>query len=106
MRNFEWESQRWESQLPAGARHVRVSVRQALANCFGSPAAIAVDPAAEGGRMQPFDRYWWDIACTYVEHVQNGFGAWQVQERRQPLKIVYFAHWRKDEDAQYHQRRG
>jgi hypothetical protein len=36
----------------------------------------------------PFDRYWWDIASTYVEHVQNRLGVWQVQERRQPLKVA------------------
>lgn len=99
MRDFEWECQRWEPTLPTGARHLRVSVRQALANCFGSPAAIAADPSADSRPMQTFDRYWWDLACTYIEHAQNRLGAWQVQERRRPLEIVYFAQWRKEEDA-------
>lgn len=98
MREFERECQRWEPTLPTGAKHLRISVRQALANCFGSPAAIAVDPAAESGPMRTFDRYWWDLAFTYVEHAHHRLGAWQVQERRQPIKIVHFAQWRKEED--------
>lgn len=98
MRHFERECERWEPTLPIGAKHLRLSVRQALANCFGSPAAIAVDPAAESRPMHTFDRYWWDLACTYVEHVHVRLGAWQVQERRQPIKIVHFAHWRKEDD--------
>lgn len=106
MLDFEWECQRWEPMLPTGARHLRVSVRQALANCFGSPAAIAVDPAADGRPLHTFDRYWWDVACTYVEHAQNCLGAWQIQERRRPLEIVHFARWRKEEDALHHGGRG
>lgn len=102
MRDFEWECQRWEPMLPTGARHLRVSIREALANCFGSPAAIALDPDAGSSPMQTFNWYWWDIACTYVEHAQNRLGAWQVQERRRPLEIVYFAQWRKEEDALHH----
>lgn len=98
MRDFERECQRWEPTLPPGAKHLRSSVRQAVANCFGSPAAIAVDPAAESRPMLSFDRYWWDLACTYIEHVHHCLGAWQVQERRQPLKIVQFGLWRKEED--------
>lgn len=56
MRAFERECQRWEPTLPPGAKHLRISVRQALANCFGSPAAIAVDPEAESRPMRTFDR--------------------------------------------------
>lgn len=33
-RDFEWDCQRWEPMLPTGARHLRVSVRQALAHFF------------------------------------------------------------------------
>lgn len=99
MREFEWECQYWEPMLPTGARHLRVSIRQALANCFGSPAAIAVDPAADSAPTKTFDRYWWGLACTYVEHAQKRLGAWKVQERRRPLEIAYFANWRKEGDA-------
>lgn len=106
MRDFEQECQRWEPTLPTGARHLRVSVRQALANCFGSPAAIAVDPAAESRPMRTFDRYWWDLACTYIEHAHHRLGAWQVQERRQPLKIMHFALWRKEEDDLHRRAQG
>jgi len=49
--------------------------------------------------MQTFDRYWWDLACTYIEHAQNRLGAWQLQERRRTLEIAYFTDWRKGEDA-------
>jgi hypothetical protein len=74
-------------------------VFQALANCLGSPAAIAVDPAANSAPTKTFDRYWWGLACTYVEHAQKRLGAWKVQERRRSLEIVYFADWRKEGDA-------
>lgn len=105
MRSFERECQRWEPTLPPGAKHLRISVRQALANCFGSPAAIAVDPEAESRPMLTFDRYWWDLAYTYVEHVHHRLGLWQVQERRQPVQIGQFAQWRNEEDDLHRQGR-
>jgi hypothetical protein len=73
---------------------------------FRVAAAIWVDPEADSRPMQTFDRYWWDVACTYVEHAQNCLGAWQVQERRRPFKIVHYAIWRKEEDVPYHRGRG
>jgi hypothetical protein len=98
MHDFERECQRWEPTLPPGAKHLRISVRQALANCFGPPAAIAVDPEAASHPMATFDKYWSDQACTYVEHVHHRLGAWQVQERRRPIELVHFAQWRREED--------
>lgn len=98
MHSFERECQRWEPALPRGAKQLRISVRQALANCFGPPAAIAVDPEAESRPMRPFDRYWWDLAHTYIEHALHSLGEWQVQERRQPINLTHFAQWRKEED--------
>jgi hypothetical protein len=57
MQNFERECLRWERMLPTGARHLRVSVRQAMAHCFGPPASGAIDPTAAEKPAHTFDRH-------------------------------------------------
>lgn len=36
MLDFERTCRRWEQLLPTGAKHLRLSVRHAMANCFGA----------------------------------------------------------------------
>lgn len=99
MQNFERECLRWEPMLPTGARHLRVSVRQAMAHCFGAPASGAVDPTAAEEPAHPFDRYWWDIGTTNLEHARNCLGAWLVDDRRdRRMRLFPFYLWRRDED--------
>lgn len=99
MQKFERECLRWEPMLPTGARHVRVSVRQAMAHCFGPPACGAIDPTAAEKPAHPFDRYWWDIGTTYLEHARNCLGAWLVDDRRnRQMRLLPYYLWRRDED--------
>ncbi|WP_234752265.1 hypothetical protein [Arthrobacter ramosus] len=99
MQNFERECLRWEPMLPTGARHVRVSVRQAMAHCFGPPACGAIDPKAAEEPAHPFDRYWWDIGTTYLEHARNCLGAWLIDDRRnRQMRLLPYYLWRRDED--------
>jgi hypothetical protein len=99
MQNFERECLRWEPMLPTGARHLRVSVRQAMAHCFGPPASGAIDPTAAEMPAHPFDRYWWDIGTTYLEHARNCLGAWLVDDRRnRQMRLLPYYLWRRDED--------
>lgn len=100
MKNFERKSGRWEPMLPPGVRHARVSVRQAMAHCFGPPALAAFDPEAATKPVHRFDRYWWDVGCTYVEHASKVIGFWLVDDRRKPLDLIPFYEWRRDEDAE------
>lgn len=81
MQNFERECLRW-NPCSQRSRHFRVSVRQAMAHCFGPPASEAFDPAAPEKPAHPFDRYWWDIGTMYLEHTRNCLGAWLADERR------------------------
>lgn len=99
MKGFERKSQRWEPMLPLGARHIRVSVRQAMAHCFGEPALAAFDPEASAKPIQRFDRYWWDVGHTYIEHASSVIGYWLVDDRRRPLKLVPYSEWRRGEDV-------
>jgi hypothetical protein len=99
MHNFERECLRWEPMLPTAARHLRVSVRQAMAHCFGPPACGAIDPTAAEKPAHPFDRYWWDIGTTYLEHARNCLGAWLVDDRRnRQMRLLPYYLWRRDED--------
>ncbi|WP_152683858.1 hypothetical protein [Pseudarthrobacter siccitolerans] len=99
MQNFERECLRWEPMLPTGARHVRVSVRQAMAHCFGPPACGAIDPSASEKPVHPFDRYWWDIGTTYLEHARNCLGTWLIDDRRnRQTRLSPYYLWRRDED--------
>ena len=99
MQNFERECLRWEPMLPTGARHLRVSVRQAMAHCFGPPACGAIDPTAAEKPAHPFDRYWWDIGTTYLDHARNCLGAWLVEDRRnRQMRLLPYYLWRRDED--------
>jgi hypothetical protein len=99
MQNFERESLRWKPMLPTRARHLRVSVRQAMAHCFGPPASGAIDPTAAEKPAHPFDRYWWDIGTTYLEHARNCLGAWLVDDRRKrQMRLLPYYLWRRDED--------
>lgn len=99
MKGFERKSQRWEPMLPSGARHIRVSVRQAMAHCFGGPALAAFDPDASAKPIHRFDRYWWDVGHTYIEHASSVIGFWLVDNRRRPLKLIPYSEWRRDEDV-------
>jgi hypothetical protein len=87
IQNFERECLRWEPMLPTGARHVRVSVRQAMAHFFGPPACGAIDPTAGEKPAHPFDRYWWDIGTTYLDH-----------RRKRQMRLLPYYLWRRDED--------
>jgi hypothetical protein len=99
IQNFERECLRWEPMLPTGARHVRVSVRQAMAHFFGPPACGAIDPTAGEKPAHPFDRYWWDIGTTYLDHARNCLGAWLVDDRRKrQMRLLPYYLWRRDED--------
>lgn len=99
MQNFERECLRWEPMLPRGARHVRVSVRQAMAHCFGPPASGAIDPTAAEKPAHPFDRYWWGIGTTYLEHARNCLGSWLIDDRRnRQMRLSPYYLWRRDED--------
>ncbi|MEE9095969.1 hypothetical protein [Pseudarthrobacter phenanthrenivorans] len=99
MENFERECLRWESMLPTGARHVRVSVRQAMAHCFGPPACGAIDPAAAEKPAHSFDRYWWDVGTSYLDHARNCLGSWLVDDRRnRQMRLLPYYLWRRDED--------
>lgn len=85
--------------LPTGARHVRVSVRQAMAHCFGPSACGAMDPTAAEKPVYPFDKYWWDIGTTYLDHARNSLGSWLVDDRRSlQVRLVPYYQWRRDED--------
>lgn len=100
MQNFERQCLRWEPMLPTEAKHVRVSVRQAMAHCFGPPASGAMDPAAAEKPVYPFDKYWWDIGTTYLDHARDCLGSWLVDDRRGPkVRLVPYYQWRRGEDA-------
>ncbi len=96
--DFERTCRRWEQLLPTGVKHLRMSVRHAMANCFGPPASIAADPRIEDLEMRTFDTHWWDIGYTYVEQAQAHLGRWLVGNRRKPLVVVRYDQWRSDED--------
>jgi len=96
--DFERTCRRWEQLLPMRVKHLRMSVRHAMANCFGPPASIAADPRIEDLEMRTFDSHWWDIGYTYVEHARARFGHWLVENPRRPLVIVRYDQWRSDED--------
>jgi hypothetical protein len=99
MQKFERQCLRWEPMLPTGARHVRVSARQAMAHLFGAPASGAIDPTAAEKPTHPFDRYWWDIGTTYLDHARNCLGAWLVDDHRsRQVRLVPYCQWRRDED--------
>jgi hypothetical protein len=97
MLDFERRCRRWEQLLPTGVKHLRMSVRHAMANCFGPPASIAADPRIEDLEMRTFDSHWWDIGYTYVEQAQANFGHWLVGNRRKPLVVIRYDQWRSDE---------
>jgi hypothetical protein len=97
MLDFERTCRRWEHLLPTGVKHLRMSVRHAMANCFGPPASIAADPRIEELETTAFDSHWWDIGYTYVEHARAHFGHWLVENPRRPLVVVRYDQWRSDE---------
>ena len=97
MLDFERTLKHSKDMLPSGVLHVKVSVREAMANCFGAPATIAVDPRIDDMDMLKFDQYWWDIGYTYVEHVRARFGRWLVDVQRKPLTAIQYFQWRADE---------
>lgn len=85
---FEAGAQRWEAMLPVGARYLRISVRQAMANCFGDPVCAGLDPKAANKPDRAFNRYWWDIGCTYIENVRKHIGFWLADEAPNKLRLT------------------
>lgn len=104
MVDFEDRYHRHQAVLPRHLRAVDREVRAAMGNCFGAPAMAGWDARLGGQRLAAFDRYWWDITRTYLDHVDTCLQEWRTAAtRRRPTKLVHFYTWRRDEDAEYFQ---
>lgn len=102
MVDFEDRAHRHTAVLPTHLRAVERNVRTAMGNCFGAPALTAWDPHLARHEVATFDRYWWDITRTYLDHVDTCLQDWRTAPERRPLtELSQFHAWRKDEDAAY-----
>lgn len=106
VRLFDLEWQKWEYQLPQGSSHLRRSVREAMANCFGGPATAGLDPRCETLPRSAFDTYWWDLLVSYLDHVRFRFSRWLVKDAPTPLVTEQYLRWRTDEDQRYRSSKG
>jgi len=97
MREWEDVARRNEWRLPAPCLHLRQSVREAVCNYLGGPAAVGIDPRCASQPISPFEYHWWDVALTYVEYAMR-----ELQDldrlRRRRARLTPFHAWRRDED--------
>lgn len=103
---FDQEWQEWEYQLPDGSAHLRRSVREAMANCFGGPATAGLDPRCETLPRSAFDTYWWDLLVSYLDHVRFRFSRWLVKDVPVPLVTEPYFSWRRGEDQEHRSSEG
>jgi hypothetical protein len=106
VRRFDQEWQQWEYQLPEGSAHLRRSVREAMANCFGGPATVGLDPRCETLPRSAFDTYWWELLVSYLDHVRFRFSRWLVEDAPVPLVTEQYFSWRRDEDEEHRSSKG
>lgn len=100
MVDFEDRAQRHHAVMPAHLGGVERQVRVAMGNCFGSAALAGWDIRLAEQEPTTFDQYWWEITRTYLDHVDACLQDWRLAPtRRQPVELVPFHAWRRDEDA-------
>ncbi len=92
---------RFEDLLPDGARHLRRSCREALGNVFGGPGAAGLSAEAAQMPPDPVDRYWVDVALTWLEHAVTKLHEWEDEPSSRRVALEPFYSWRKDEDHEW-----
>lgn len=98
MREWEDVARRNEWRLPSPCLGLRQSVREAVCNYLGGPAAVGIDASSASVPLSPFEYHWWDVAVTYVEYVMRELQHLELLRRRR-AKLTRFHAWRHEEDA-------
>ncbi len=96
MLQFESVWRQLQYLMPRGSRHLRPSIRAAMANCFGGPASVGVDPRTEQLPVNPFDEAWWEIGSSYIIYAQAQLSEWLTANRNRPLRLIQYYQWRSD----------